>query len=257
LLCASLINALSEITVKELDSVEIAENSSWKMIKPMFRKEAVLLKSIFQCYLRFNSLDKANKMAVHKDPKQIDFNLKQIMDVLRTSTENSTGQRSNQKIDVSFVNNEKEQPKTTHSSKNQFKSVAEACQPVNDFSIKSIQSEINCGALSSIFTQHETSKGHKEKQNIEQIKHSNGDDFIGSQFVNSRIFNVEDESTVDSVNHGKLLIDPNQTLNEWLRDSRPNRMQFTDDDEVIPKTSLLSESGKKIHRNKALSSCFL
>lgn len=243
--------------MKELDSVEIAENSSWKMIKPMFRKEAVLLKSIFQCYLKFNSLDKANKMAVHKDPQQIDFNLNQILNILRISTENSKGQSSNQKINVSFVNNEEEQPKMSHSSKNQFKSVAEAFQPVNDFSIKSIPPEINCGALSSIFTQHETSKGHKEEQNIEQIKNFNGDDFIGSQFINSRIFNVEDEFTVDSVNHGKQLIDPNQTLNEWLRDSLPKRMQITDDDKVIPKTSLLSESGKKILHNKALFNCFL
>lgn len=255
MLCAFLIHILSEITVKELDSDEIAENSSWKMIKPMFRKETVVLKSIFQCYLKFNSLDKANKMSVHKDPKQIDFNLNQILDILRISTENSTGQSSNEKINVSVVYNEKEQPKTSHSSENQFKSVAEDCQPVNDFSIKSIPSTINCGALSTIFTQHEASKGHPD--NEKQIIELNGDNFIGSQFVNSRIFNVEDESTVDSVNHGKLLIDPNQTLNEWLRDSCPNRMQFTDDEEVIPKTLLLSESGKKIHHNKTLSSCFL
>lgn len=223
------------------------------MIKPMFRKNPVLIQSIWQYCFRFNPVAIANKFKMYRKVDKAEININQIMDVLNTA--NTVGRNSKQKqLNASFVNNEKEHEKSGHSSKNQFNVAAEVQQPVNSFPIKSIQSAINCGTLSTIFTQHEVSK---ENQNIKQINNSIKDNFIGSQFINARISNAEDETTTDSMNRTKPLLDPNQILNEWLKDSVPNRPQLADSDEDIPKTSLLSESGKKIHHNEALSKCFL
>lgn len=220
------------------------------MIRPKFRKNPVFLQSIWQHCLKFNPIEIANKFKMYKKLDKIEVNLNQIMDVLMTA--NTIGKNNKkQQINASFLNSKNEQEISGHSSKNQLNSVVKVQQPVNGFSIPSVT---NCGTLSSIFSQHEMSK---ENQNIEQIKSSIKDDFIGSQFINATTLNVEDEPTTDSVNRTKPLIDPNQILNEWLRDSSPNRLQLADSDEDIPKTSLLSESKKKIHHNEALSKCFL
>lgn len=218
----------------------------------MFRKNPVLLESIWQNRLRFNPIEIANTFKMYRKLDKIEININQIMDVMMTAK--TIGRNSKKQINASFVNNKMEQENSGHSSKNQFNSVAKVQQPVNGFSIKTIPSAINCGILSSIFTQHEVSK---ENQNIDQIKNSIKDDFIGSQFINTCILNAVDDTKNDSVNRTKPLIDPNQILNEWLRDSPPNRLQPADSDEDIPKTSLLSKSKKNIHHNDSLSKCFL
>lgn len=223
-------------------------------------------KSIWSVSFRFNPVEIANKTATRRKrsvKNNDDDNVNRIVDVShRKPPENKMTESNKNEIIAPFISKkQRHQDEISHSSKYRLYSVSEIQQPhsTNDFSIKDVQSTINCGVLNSIFKQHEISESQRN-QDVRQINNPIKDCFILSQFSNKK--NSLNANSIDVEcdcgNLKNVLFDSKKILNEWLRSSpqKKNGYRKEDEKEIFSNVSLMNEDTKKLRHCGSMFNCF-